>query len=559
VRVLIITTGILCLVASNAWAEEDAPGEAPPPSEGATAAVEGEASASGEGTTPETATEEPPSAPEGPAPDVASAEESSDGTTAEGEETADGKEAAEEEEEVDPASDPPPAPVTKEPNALKTRVSGRLRSEMFLSQRARMRSLGGGRYGVRAVNVFPFYETIELRADEIGHRGLSIHFQGWAGLDLADVHFDQRFVADPTYFYLQFRDYGADIKVGRQQVYTGTARGLHLDGIHVSYESPIHLGIEALGGLVVSPYRGPDWYREQPANIGYDGFGAGFSDWEREGDYAIGGRLFYRLAGKASAGLSILHVTEFNEVDRQLFGIDLDMTPLKWFGATGNATMDLTSTKLQEANLGFDFYPHKAITISTEYRHTDPTLYLSHMSIFSVFSTEEYDSVGGQVQLRPIDALHFHAGYHHHFYSYIEQETGEESVTYDDEIDMGYELHVGGAVQFGARHDGMVLLNYRRLAEHEQGLNQLRLGAVVPFGPAGLKASANAYLDLYDEEINETTVGFLGDLGLFYGNGTIDVGGSFAAGLTPYAEQELRGMLKLVYNFDVSFVERRQP
>lgn len=540
----IFIAAILFLVASGAWAQEETSGEEAPPGEDSASTDDAESSEGEE----EAGASTVDASEEGPAEVEAAEEEAVAEETAE-EET---------EGEVDPASDPPVVEVVADPDRLNTRLSGRLRSELYMTQRPRMKSLGGGTYGVRSVNVFPFYETIELRADEIGHKGLSIHFQGWAGLDLADIYFDQRVVADPTYLYLQFRDYGADIKVGRQMVFSGATRGLHIDGIYASYESPIHLGIEAHGGLVVSPYLGPDWYREQPDNLAYDDFGAGFSDWEREGDYAVGGRVFYRLAGKVSAGVSVLHVTEYDEVDRQLFGVDLDMTPLKWFGATGNATMDILSTRLQEANLAMDFYPHEVLSLSTDYRHVDPTLYLSHMSIFSVFSMEEYDAVGGTVRIKPLQWLQFHVGYHHRFYSYIEEDTDVAGMSeYAAELDTGYDIEAGTMLKFGNRNAGVVRLDYNRLGEDEQGIHSLRLGAIIPLGIEGLRTAANVYLDFYDEQINESDIGFLADLGLFYGNSTVEAGGSMSAGVTPYAEQELRGMLKLNYNFDVSFVERR--
>ncbi len=461
-------------------------------------------------------------------------------------------------EDLDAASDPPEVePEPYDPDAPRPMVSGSLRSEMFFTRRARMRNLGGGAYGVRSMKVFPFYETIQLRADELGHPGLSVHFQGWAGVDLADVYFDQRVVADPTYLYVQFRDYGADIRLGRQQIYTGATRGLHIDGLYASYESPIHLGIEAHGGLVVSPYLGPEWYREQPASPGYGDFGAGFSDWEREGDYAVGGRVFYRMTGKISAGVSMLHVTELDEIDRQLLGVDLDVTPLSWLGASGNAALDLVAKRLQEANFAVDVYPHEMVSIAADYRHADPTLYLSKMSIFSVFSMEEYDSVGGAVRVDPLDWLALSAGYHHRFYSYIEERfDAGDSQGYGAETELGYDIEAGALLRYGARNDGLVRLDYHRLGQDELGAHSLRLGAIVPIALPGLRAAANAYLDLYDQEIENAELGFLGDVGLFYGNETIETGGSVAAGITPYAEHEVRGMLKLSYNFDVSFVER---
>jgi len=477
-------------------------------------------------------------------------------------------------EEVDPASDPPEVEEEElEEPAPRTRVSGRLRSEMFFTQQPRMRHIGDGRYAVRSDNVFPFYQTIELRADELGHPGFSLHFQGWAGLDLAEVHFDQRFVADPTYLYLQFRDYGLDFRVGRQMLFSGVTRGLHIDGAYAAYETPIHLGIEAHGGLVVSPYRGPQWYREQPDGLGNDEFGAGFSDWQREGEYAAGGRVFYRVSGKASAGISALHVTELDEVDRQLLGADLDVTPVRWLGVSGDAAFDLHAARLQEANLALDVMPLEVLSVSAEYRHADPTLYLSHMSIFSVFSNEAYDSLGSTVYLDPLGWLGLHAGYHHRFYSYaVETDAVAGTESYGSEVDTGYEVAVGAAARYGSRSDGRVVLDYRRLTESEIGIHQLRVGAIVPIVVDGLRAAVSVYFDifdepvgpLYDDEVDATSgatsqLGFLGEAGLYYGNGTLEAGGSVTAGATPYAAHEVRGLLKLIYNFEVSFFEEGTP
>ena len=474
---------------------------------------------------------------------------------------------------VDPASDPPEVDEEEPEEETRTRVSGRLRSEMFFTQRPRMRHIGDGRYAVRSDNVFPFYETIELRADELGHPGFSLHFQGWAGLDLAEIHFEQRFVADPTYLYLQFKDHGLDFRVGRQMLFSGVTRGLHIDGAYAAYETPIHLGLEAHGGLVVSPYRGPQWYREQPGGLGYDDFGAGFSDWQREGEYAAGGRVFYRVSGKASAGISVLHVTELDEVDRQLLGADLDVTPVRWLGFSGDAAFDLHAAQLQEANLAVDVMPIDLLQVSAEYRHADPTLYLSHMSIFSVFSNEAYDSVGGTAYVDPLGWLGVHAGYHHRFYSYAVESTGAAGEeTHDAEIDTGYEVVVGAAARYGRQAAGRVVLDYRRLTESETGLHQIRVGAIVPILIEGLRVAGSIYLDffddspggLYDGDVDATSgatssVGFLGEAGLYYGNGTIEAGGSVAAGATPYAAHEVRGLLKLIYNFEVSFFEEATP
>ncbi len=435
-------------------------------------------------------------------------------------------------------------------DALDTRLSGRLLSEVYLMRRARARILGNGVYGKSTLRVFPFYETIELRADEVYHRGLSVHFQGWTGLDLNDVYFDdraERLVADPTYLYVQFQAEGFHGKAGRQMVYTGATRGLNLDGIHASYQLPILVGIEGLAGLVVSPYRGPSWCREQPP-VDFDSFGPGFSDWEREGEYAVGSRLFYRRTGMVSAGISILQVTELDETATQLIGTDLNVTPLHWFAAYLNAAWDVPTSAIQQIDLELDFDPLDILSLSAQYTLTDPSLFLSHMSIFSIFSSEQYHSLGGTARIDPLDWLQVHAGYHHHLYDYRESEAED-----------GFEFSTGVTFQYLEQKAGIILLHYRRLTESPNGLHQFRTGVVIPFAMPGLKAASNLYLDIYDQEVSREKLGFICDVGLFYSTGILTAGGSISTGSTPYDEEEIRGMLRLAYNFDHSFVERRHP
>ncbi len=467
---------------------------------------------------------------------------------------------AKESEPVDPASNPPL--VAPSPNQLRTRISGRWRSEILMSERSQMHSLGNGRYGVRTSKVFPFYNTLDLRADEIGHPGLSIHFQGWAGLDLADIYFDQRFVADPTYLYLQFRDYGWDIKAGRQMVFGGAARGLHLDGGTITYQTPINIGFQALGGLVVSPRHGPDWYRNEESDD-LDDYGSGFSDWKREGelgDWAAGGRLFYRMTGFLAVGVSFLHVTRNDEIDHQVAGADADIVPFEWAALSGDLLMAVQETELQEANVGLDIFPMDIFSVALDYRHANPTLYISRTSIFSVFSDETYDAVGGTVRVFPFRQLHLHGGYHHHFYGYIDDTSEEDDIENDYEValESGYEIEAGAKAIWGTK-GGLTLLDFQRFKQDLNGVNQFHLGVVVPLSVEWLKASLNAYLDIYDKAVHDQNLGFLGDIGIMWHHKGWETGGTFTTGMTPYAANELRGIVKVAYNWDVSFTERRQP
>jgi hypothetical protein len=138
-------------------------------------------------------------------------------------------------------------------------------------------------------------------------------------------------------------------------------------------------------------------------------------------------------------------------------------------------------------------------------------------------------------------------------------------------VDTGYETFAGAAVSYGARRNGRVVVDYRRLTESETGLHQVRIGAIVPLVVDGLRAAFSTYLDFFDEApgnlydadavsgATSSRFGVLGEAGVFYGNDTLEAGGSVAAGATPYAAHEVRGLLKLIYNFEISFFEEVAP
>jgi hypothetical protein len=452
-----------------------------------------------------------------------------------------------------------PAPKTQ---AAAPRVSGQISTELYLSHRPAMMSLGDGRYALRAADrVYPFYTTFQLRAEDAGIEGLSVHFQGWAGLDLADIYFDERFVADPTYLYARFARSGVDARLGRQMVFSGAARGLTLDGVWASYKSPFHLGIEVLGGLLVMPYYGQDFGSPQATNATREDFGRGYSDWRREGDLgdlAVGGRLFYQMVENVTAGVSFLHRTRKLEAEHQQLGADLRVQPARWIEILGDALMDLQVLEVQEANLAVDFFPVELLSFGVDYRHANPTLYLSHMSIFSVFSDEEYDAVGGNIRLRPTSDLSLYAAYHHHLSSsFSHQDAALAAREYRSEVNSSYDMQVGGKWLYDDQ-GGVATLELRRFSTGN-AVNGARLGVLVPLPFEGLRAAGNAYIDIFDEEVRDRRMGVTGDVGLYYGRRAWRAGGSFLAAATPYAQAELRGMLRLSYGFGQDFAARREP
>jgi hypothetical protein len=104
----------------------------------------------------------------------------------------------------------------------------------------------------------------------------------------------------------------------------------------------------------------------------------------------------------------------------------------------------------------------------------------------------------------------------------------------------------------------MALLGYRRIKQDRNGMNQFRGGVIVPLPGADLRATSNLYFDLYDRPVNGKDLGFLGEVGLMWRYQGWETGGAFTAGTTPYDQEEFKGIVKVTYNWDVRFYERRQ-
>ena len=456
---------------------------------------------------------------------------------------------AQDKEPTDPATEvvqstesfivPKPAP----------RVNGSLESYMFLSQRHQMRQRAIGEYEQQNLNVMPFYEIITLRADHLGLDGLSIHFQGIAGLDLMNVYLDNRFIADPVYGYFQLKNRIVDFRIGRMMVFSGASEGLHIDGGRLTVMTPAHLGLDVYGGLLVSPKQGPDWYQNERAE-NFDEFGRGYTDWKREGDFAVGGRVFFRFEEKINMGVSLLQLSDNRQTATRLLGTDILFTPAEVMSLVGKSNIDLTTMQLRDAGAFLDFYFGRAVNVGAHFRHVDPTLFIANTSIFSVFSNEKHNAVGGSLAITPIEHLTIKGAYSQLFYQFLETDDGG----WTPALELGQQIDVDASFKFGKlTHYGNARVGFGRVARNLDAVNQLRFGALIPFGASGIKSALNYYMDFYQGTDLDGQMGVLGDIGVFYYTERIRTGATFSVGETPASDAELRGMLTFAYNFVKTF------
>jgi hypothetical protein len=139
-----------------------------------------------------------------------------------------------------------------------------------------------------------------------------------------------------------------------------------------------------------------------------------------------------------------------------------------------------------------------------------------------------------------------------------------------DEKERGYDIAVGARGSWG-QNGAMSLLNYRRFKQDVNGMNQLHTGAMIPLVPSSfrydLKASANVNIDIYDSVENiydesagnsKRRIGVVLDAGLTWVYKDWEAGGTITGTFTPYLKEEVKGIVKVAYNWDLRFYERRQ-
>ena len=178
-------------------------------------------------------------------------------------------------------------------------------------------------------------------------------------------------------------------KLGRQFVTGGAARITQLDGLSLEAKVIGGLGLQAYGGVPVTPR---------------------FA--ESRGDAVGGGRLFYRFSVTSEVGLSTLYELGAGRLARDDLAIDGRYKVLPQLTFTGYALYSLYEMRIAEATAAATIRPVSILDVTLDYRRVAPDLFLPRNSILSVFSQETRDEAGLWVTFHPITNLRIYGDYH---------------------------------------------------------------------------------------------------------------------------------------------------
>jgi len=260
------------------------------------------------------------------------------------------------------------------------------------------------------------------------------------------------------------------------------------------------------------------------------------------GDAMVGGRLFFRPRFDSEAGLSILHVLDDGQIMRQELGADGRFAVAPRLALSGFWRYSIYDQRTAEADLAATGQFGSLLQVSADYRRTAPDLFLPRNSIFSVFSQETHDEVGGFFYLRPQRRLRLQGDYH-------------VSVDADG---TGQDASGKLTATVGQERRSTAGLEGRRLDLPHGGYTLARAFALLPLAPE-ITATLDASAFLFDNALNGQTHSFVGAGTLAY-----ELRRNWRAvatgigSVTPFAERRFEGMVKLIYQLTTRVREVKQ-
>jgi hypothetical protein len=421
-------------------------------------------------------------------------------------------------------------------------MSVRIDSATYVQYFQRALLPGPGGAMVDTTSAAPLYEYGSLRIDGLDtpwkKDSVDVELSGWANVNLGDTANGLRGDGDVSVASVRQRFGPAYVTIGRQIRVGGAARYSRFDGASAGILAPFGLGADVYGGWSVMPR-----WNQLP---GYHLLGSAadtllrnpeaLPPTGRDGYWLAGGRVYYAYKSKAELGASFHEQREAGDLGRRDVAADIRVAPWEFVSLSGQALMDADSWSLSDARGVLEIVPISSISITGEYLHTDPSLFLSRQSIFSVFATNAFDEAGGTVTWRPTVAPQFQlaGGVFGEIFA-----GGEQG------------MRANGRLRYAMSRDRVVAqVAYTRVRETQNGYNGGRVSlGLRPIDQATL--TLEGYLYAYDEAIHGSSSSIVGAANAEWSPSRVFsllVGGSVAR--TPYAELDAQGLVRAVVHFE---------
>ena len=408
----------------------------------------------------------------------------------------------------------------------------------------------------------PATQYLTIDATKLGVDGLSLHFYGWGNATMGSTIGDEsRYDGTLTYFYLNYRLPGnnAQIKAGRFFVMDGMEFN-QVDGVSFRTDLPAGFTAAIYGG-VPSPldYNSSDSYRNQ------NWVGGRAGNHNNTGNWIVGGRLSNRIAGLMELGVSALYEAGLGDITttgtdpalvtsqhnfRQLVGGDLWLSPVRMVEISGHTIYNTTDSGIAENSYLLKVTPHQTVIISGDYSDQNPSSSFSTTNLPSLFTPSQNDKFrryGGMVTVTPYKNLELSADFHHYTRNEKWLATAAGGLYREYGSSNRYGVDVRMAFLENQVRSGCSL---HRVDGPNDSLSYNELRGYARYDAHAYVVSFDAIGHFYDAPSTTTTTAYELLLSAGYRfTPQLLLSGDISYGQNPEYDTEVKGLIKLVYNF----------
>ena len=340
---------------------------------------------------------------------------------------------------------------------------------------------------------------------------LNVQFSAWGQLSSIQNSIYTGTTADIDLLYVQGSLFSRRLQLtlGRQLISGGVARVLQLDGATATVIIGKGFGVTAYAGApVVSQFHYP------------------------VGEFAFGGRAFWRPWYGTEVGFSFLEIISGSVLSRQDVGLDGRWVILPNLSVTASGILSVQNASFSDADATVTWQILPTVQVFAKGEHTSPNLFLPLTSIFSVFANTNRDAVGGGVFWQATPRIGLYGEYHR-----LWVDGGEKG----DEADLSFTYRLTRKSTVG--------VNGRFLFVPVNGVTDLRAWVVYVLTER-IRLSGDLEGAILANSINAKTGSVVAT-----GSATWAIGSGWSAmlsgsaGVTPFFEHVFTATARLGYNF----------
>jgi hypothetical protein len=304
------------------------------------------------------------------------------------------------------------------------------------------------------------------------------------------------------------------LTLGRQLISGGAARVLQLDGVSATVMIDKGFGVSGYAGSpVVSRFSYP------------------------VGEFAFGGRAFWRPTYGSEVGISFLEIISGSVLSRQDLGADARWVILPTLSASASGILSLQEGRFADGNLTVSWQVLPTLELFVKGQHTEPDLYLPLTSLFTVFANINNDALGAGAVWQALPRLTIYGEYQR---LWVDGGNGDEA-----ELRAAYRISRRATVGLDVRflyvpENGVVPAN---------GVNDFRAWVVYPLTQK-IKVSGDVDWTILHNELNGGDDSLVGTASVSWliGSGWNAVF-SGSIGTTPFYQAQYTATARIGYDF----------